>query len=182
VRRHIVPASQRHTIWVDQEGEALADTAVSIRAVSINGVPVVVERSMWWPGDASTWTEAHNSPGATSAGRVWAVADGDASADDRTRATYLLVANFSDTEADLQVTLLFARAPAVSRRFRVPAGSRFGLDVAEAFPEARGQRFGALVESVGAAAPGIVVERAMYSDGPEGKWSAGTSLLATRLR
>ena len=183
VRLHRVAPAQRYTVWVDKEGGALADTAVSMLVESSNDVPVVVERSMWWPGDARTWTESHNAPGATTTGVAWAVADGEVAADGRSRATYLLVANPAATDADVQITLMFPQgAPALSRRVRVAAGSRFGLDVGEAFPEARGQRFGALVESVGGSAPGIVVERAMYSDGPEGMWSAGTSLLATRLR
>ncbi len=38
---------------------------------STNAVPIVVERTMWWPGPALTtnyWYEAHNSPGATDDG------------------------------------------------------------------------------------------------------------------
>jgi hypothetical protein len=36
---------------------------------STNGVPVIVERAMWWPRPGlDNWLEAHASPGATSAG------------------------------------------------------------------------------------------------------------------
>lgn len=183
VREHRVPAAQRYTIWVDQEGGVLADTALSVQVESIDDVPVVVERSMWWPGDAGTWRDAHHSPGATATGVAWAVADGDVSFDGKSRATYLLVANPAAVDADVQVTLLFQGAPpAVSRRFHIGAGSRLGIDIADAFPEALGQRFGALVEVIGPAPPGIIVERAMYADGPDGPWSIGTNLLATRLR
>ena len=35
----------------------------------INGVPIIVERAMWWPGPtAATWSEAHNSAGTTRTG------------------------------------------------------------------------------------------------------------------
>lgn len=181
-RVHHVGPSQRYTIWVDKEGEALANTAVSAVVESVDGVPIVAERSMWWPGDSSTWSEAHNSPGATQAGRRWAVADGEASAGPGASETYLLVANTADYEARIRITLLFRPGvPAVSREFRVAASSRFGISVADAFPEAVGERCGALVESLGEAPAPIVVERAMYADAPGQRWASGSNLLATRL-
>jgi hypothetical protein len=181
-RLHHVGPWQRYTIWVDKEGAALADTAVSAIVESVDGVPIVVERSMWWPGDSRTWTEAHNSPGATRAGRRWAVADGDVATGPGASETYLLVANTAEHEARIRVTLLFRPGvPAVSREFRVAPASRFGLNLADAFPEAVGERCGALVESLGEAPAPIVVERAMYADAPGQHWASGTNLLATRL-
>lgn len=46
----------------------LADVAVSTSVESTNGVPLVVERAMWWPGDGNSWHEAHNSSGAIETG------------------------------------------------------------------------------------------------------------------
>ena len=37
------------------------DTPVAMRVTSTNGVPIIVERAMWWPQPA--WYEAHNAPG-----------------------------------------------------------------------------------------------------------------------
>src|SRR5205085_10183738 len=51
----------RRTIWVDWEHPWLWNTAVSARLRSLNGVPFVAERSMWWADGG--WYEAHNSPG-----------------------------------------------------------------------------------------------------------------------
>ncbi len=182
-RRHRVGASQRYTIWVDREGEALADTAVSAIVEAVNGVPVVAERSMWWPGDSRTWHEAHTSPGATEPGIAWAVADGSTRAAPLPESTYLLVANPSAGDAEVRVTVLFGGGlPTVSRTFHVAAASRFGLSIGDAFPEAMGQRFGALVESIGPDPVPIVVERAMYGDAPRQPWANGSNLLATRLR
>lgn len=182
-RRHRVGPLQRYTIWVDWEGALLADTAVSAIVESTNGVPIVAERSMWWPGDSRTWIEAHNSPGATVEGTRWAVADGDVSRASPSRSTYLLVANPSARDARVRVTLLFrAGVPAIAREFTVLAGSRFGASVGDAFPEAVGHRFGVLVESLGDQPVPIVVERAMYADAPGQPWASGTSVLATRLR
>ena len=107
---------------------------------------------------------------------------GDTSAGLSASATYLLVANTSEEEARVRVTLLFRPGvPAVSREYRVTAGSRFGISVADAFPEAVGERCGALVESLGDTPAPIVVERAMYSDGAGQHWASGTNILATRL-
>ena len=50
VKRHTVGATSRFNIWVDLEDARLADTAVSTTIRSTNGVPVIVERAMWWPG------------------------------------------------------------------------------------------------------------------------------------
>ena len=75
------PAQSRFTIWVDEEefpsgsgNKALAGTAVAMRVRSSNGVPIIVERSMWWP--QPLWHEAHNEVGATETGTRWGLADG----------------------------------------------------------------------------------------------------------
>ncbi len=180
---HVVGAWQRYTIWVDQAAPELANTAVSMVVESTNAVPLVVERSMWWPGDSRTWTEAHNAPGATVTGTAWAVADGEVTGPPANRATYYLVANPGDADAQVKVTLLFEDgAPVQTRTFAVVAGSRFGVSVRDEFPGAVGKRFGAVIESLGETPTPIVVERAMYADAGADTWSAGTNVLATRLR
>jgi hypothetical protein len=85
--RQSVPALSRATVWVDALGldqrliaqnpayARLADAAVSTDVIVENGVGVLVERAMWWPGDSSTWTEAHNSGGVTQGATRWALAD-----------------------------------------------------------------------------------------------------------
>ena len=44
-------------------GLPLADVEVSTTIESMNNVPVIVERALWWPGAFATWHEAHNSAG-----------------------------------------------------------------------------------------------------------------------
>jgi hypothetical protein len=81
----------------------------------------------------------------------------------------------------------------VSREFLLTANSRTNVPVGA--PEANGgfgpaaanRKFGAVVESLpvaGQTGPAqIVVERAMYSNGPGAPfWAAGTDLLATRVQ
>ena len=130
-------------IWVDLEefpdgsgNRALADTAVSATVTSTNGVPIIVERSMYWPGPSFTdWREAHNSPGSTVTGTRWAVAEGETGRTARSTETYVLVANTSAFAGQVKATVLFEdgspagredvhacrrRAASTSRRRRVP--------------------------------------------------------------
>jgi hypothetical protein len=182
VKPYHVPATSRFNIWVDNEGGPLADTAVSTTVRSTNAVPIIVERAMWWPGDVSTWQEAHNSSGATTTGTRWALAEGEV---DTTRGleTYILIANTSATLADVKVTLLFEDGPPAEQTYSgIPPRSRFNVPVGEFFPQAAKKRFGAIVESVGSTPAQIVVERAMYWDAAGQHWAAGTNALATRLQ
>ncbi len=183
VQTHKVTANSRFNIWVDKAAAALADTAVSTTIRTTNGVPVIVERAMWWPGSFGQWHEAHNSAGATATGTAWAVAEGEVGGT-RGVETYLLIANTSATAATVSVTLLFEDGTSATRTFTgsdIPARSRFNVAVGAMFPEAAHRRFGALVESIGATPAQIVVERAMYWDAAGQRWAAGTNALATRL-
>jgi hypothetical protein len=183
-RSYTVPGNSRFNIWVDQE-PGLADVAVSTRVRSTNGVPIIVERSMWWPGPTSaTWQEAHNSPGETTTGTRWAMAEGE-SGGPRDTDTYVLIANTSPFAGTIRATVLFEDGtPAVTREYAIGASARFNIAPAadEFFPETRGKRFGMLIESIGGTPAQIVVERAMYSDAGGVNWAAGTNALATKLQ
>lgn len=176
----VAPAS-RFNIWVDGEDARLADTAVSTTIRSTNGVPVIVERALWWPGGYAEWYESHNSPGATSTGTKWALAEGEVGGS-RGVDTYVLLANTSSGTGQVKVTLLFEDGTHAERVFTVAGQSRFNVDVRADFPGAVDKRFGAIVESLGATPAQIVVERAMYWDALGQSWAAGTNSLATKLQ
>lgn len=195
---HVVPAFERSTVWVDALGanEALiaqnpdyarlADAAVSSEVIVDNGVGILAERSMWWPGTASTWTEAHNSGGVTETGLRWALAEGEVGGP-RNQETYVLVANAEDSDAIVRVTLLYEdRGPDV-RTYTVVANSRFNIPIGTAaagvdyFTGAAGRRVGVLVESIGGTPVPISVERAMYADAPGQRWAAGHNAVATPI-
>jgi hypothetical protein len=178
-KRQVVRANSRFNIWVDYEDLGLADTAVSTTIRSANGVPVIVERAMWWPQGG--WIEAHNSPGATTTGTLWALAEGEVGGA-RAADTYVLVANTSANAGTVKVTLLFENGTSADRTFTVAGNSRFNVNVRVEFPDALGQRFGTIVESLGTAPAQIVVERAMYWDADGQHWAAGTNALATKLK
>ena len=187
-RDFTVPALGRLTIPVEQVDPALAATSVSMTVTATNGVPVVVERSMWWPG--SDWIEGHATLATNTTGTAWAVADGDTALADNTR-TYLLVASGASATSDsLRVILVRDAGPPIERVFTdaLTPNSRLTIDLSSAFPEVANERVGVILESMGQTSGGavtpmpIVVERAMYNDVGGVFWSAGSNLVATRLR
>ncbi|MGE3840786.1 MAG: choice-of-anchor Q domain-containing protein [Vicinamibacterales bacterium] len=179
VRNYTIAANSRFNIWVDTVDAALADTAVSTVIASTNAVPIIVERSMWWPGPtAATWAEAHNAAGLTSTGTKWALADGEVGGSSGVE-TYILIANRGGADT-ARVTLLYEDSTSDTKNFPLPANSRTNVSVATEFPNAMGRRFGAVVEALGGSAA-IAVERAMYSNAGGVVWAAGTDAVATQL-
>jgi hypothetical protein len=183
-----VKAHSRRTIWLDGL-PGLANTGVSTIVEVMNGVGILVERAMWWPGSFATWTEGHASFGTTTTGTKWAVADGEVGGPTQA-ATYVLIANTGFYPARVRATVLFDDGtPAVSFYIDdVPAGSRANINLTpgtiagyaalapyfDAGVVAAGRKFGVIVESenytiqagavlVPLTAQPIVVERAMYS-------------------
>lgn len=186
-RSLVAPANARSGIWVDVEqipgipGYPLADVALSTAVESTNGVPLIVERAMWWPGNGDSWHEAHNSAGATETGIRWALAEGEVGGA-RGVDTYVLIANTSDYAGSATVTLLFEDGTSAVRTYSLSSRSRTNAAIGPDFGSAaQGRRFGVLVESMGATPAQIVVERAMYSDSPGTPWAAGTNAVATNL-
>ena len=178
VQRHIVGAKSRFNVWLDYADTRLADTAVSTIVEVVSGSAVVVERAMWWPGPQ--WREAHCSVGAVETSARWIVAEGEAGGP-RATETYLLLANTAADPGRARVTLLFEDATTLTREFDLLPSSRTNVAIGAEFPAAADRRFGAVVESLGAAPVPLIVERAMYHDAAGQRWAAGTSALATRL-
>jgi Tol biopolymer transport system component len=186
VRSYTVGANSRRTIQVDTVDPALAATLVATTVNSTNGVPVIVERAMYWPGPQLTpffWHEGHNSPGATETGTKWGLADGETGPEPVNTLTYYLIANTSSFAATVKVSLLFELGlPPVERIYTIAPNSRFTVPVNSEFPSSLHRGYGAIIESLGESPAQIVVERAMYSDSEGVFWAAGTNVLATRLR
>jgi hypothetical protein len=186
VRTYSVAAKSRLSVWVDFEDALLADTAVSATLRATNGVPVLVERAMWWPGTSTTWQEGHASAGATVTGLKWVLADGESGGPFATQ-TYVLIGNVSTRAGTALVTLYFEDGTSASRTFSLQASSRFNVDVAAYFPAAAGRRYGIVTESLQTTPFGLlitpadlVVERAMYGNALGRTWAMGSAALATR--
>lgn len=181
IRNYSVPPESRFNIWVDLEDPRLASSAVSTELESTNGVPIIVERTMWWPGpSAAQWAEAHNSPGAATTATKWGLAEGELGGS-QSRETFILLANTSPYAGSARVTLLFKDGTTASKTFALVAKSRLNVAVAAEFPVAAGRQFGAVIESLGEQPVELVVERAMYWNANNQYWAAGTNALGTPL-
>jgi hypothetical protein len=185
-KAYTVAPSSRFTIWVDEEqfpnfsgNKALASASVSMRVRSTNSVPIIVERSMWWP--QPQWYEAHNAPGTTVTGTRWALAGGEVGGATSLQ-TYVLVANTSNYAGQARVTLYFEDGTTLQSTVNLLANSRTNVSIGETFPGATGRRFGTIIDSLGTTPAEIVVERSMYSNAGGIVWSAGTAEVATRLQ
>ena len=184
-KTYAVAGQSRFTVYVDDEQfpsgsgqRSLANTAVAMRVSSTNAVPIIVERSMWWP--QPTWYEAHNAPGTTAAGTRWALAGGVVGGPSNAE-TYVLIANTGSAAGTARVWVYLEDGIGVGQEVSLPAESRTNVAISTFAPVTVGQRFSVLVESLGPSPAPIVVERAMY-DSPGGvTWAAGTAVVATRL-
>jgi hypothetical protein len=175
-RSYRVPPSGRLTVNVENEDPRLANAAISTTVTS--DLPLVSERSMYWPGAASSWTEAHNEFGATAEATKWGIAEGRVGGPDNFE-TYILLANPSAQAADVDVTFLRDNGTTVRKTFRVTPTSRFNIHVNGMVPELANESFAAVVQSTNGVP--LVVERSMYWSGMGVPWSGGTAALASIL-
>ena len=177
-RAYELAPESRRTVWVDVEHPWLSDTAVSARLHSLNGVPFVAERSMWWADGG--WYEAHNSPGAVETGTRWLVSAGEVGGPQHF-STYVLLANTSAFAGQARVTVLLEGGGTLERTVALAPNSRFNVDVGALFPETADRRFGTLVESLGADPAELVVEWSIYGTPGTRPWELGVNALAMNL-
>ncbi|MGE3842866.1 MAG: Calx-beta domain-containing protein [Vicinamibacterales bacterium] len=173
-RTATIPANSRHTVNIEVEHPLLADTAVSTQVTST--LPVVSERAMYWAGPASGWYEAHNSFGLTTIGTKWGIAEGRVGGS-RGYETFILLANTTDTTANVTVTYLRTNGTTLTKTYSVPPTSRFNVYVNSFVPELQNEEFSAIIEST----QPIAVERALYWNAGGVFWAAGTNATAARL-
>lgn len=179
VKQYALPADSRLTISVENEDPLLAGTSVAAIVESLDGVGIVVERSMWWPGGGQ-WQEGHLAAGSTATARRWALADGFVDGSSGAE-TYVLIANTSNTAGTATITTLppFTGGSITAASIPLPPNSRISVPMSQYFPQPLlGVTFGTLIESDG---PEIVVERAMYRNVLGILWGAGTAALGTPL-
>jgi glucose/arabinose dehydrogenase len=176
-RNKTVNANSRLTINIEAEGSTvLANAAVATRVQS--DVPVIVERSQYWPNNPTLWYEAHNAFGVTQAATRWGIAEGQTGLFEAAN-SFILLANNNATAAAVTVDFIREVDVPITKTFTVPANSRFNISVGPGslVPELREERFGAVITS---SVP-ITVERALYWNSGTEFWSAGTDATATAL-
>src|SRR5262249_36820199 len=151
------------TINLETEDPALANAAVSTQIDA--SLPIVAERSQYWPDPAPAWYEAHNSFGVTELGTRWGLSEGRVGQVDGIAGaqTYILLANPGTTTAVAPITFLRDNgATPVTKIFTVKPQSRFNVQVGPGadVPELVNEHFGAVISSD----KPIAVEHALYWD------------------
>ncbi len=166
-----IPANGRLTVNPETEpDQRLKNTAFSTRIES--DVPIIVERSMYWPGATRPWGEAHNSVAFKEPHHLWGLAEGRLGGDETPFSTYILLANPAPVPSQVEVTFLRDGAAPIVKTYTVPATGRFTIDTS-AIPELHDSTFGASIRVTNDV--GIVVERSMYWDANGIFWSGGTN-------
>jgi autotransporter-associated beta strand protein len=177
VKTKTLPPGQRLTVNPASEGEPRLENA-AMSTIVASDVPIVSERSMYWPGDATPFGEGHNSSGIVSTATRWGLAEGRIGAP-RNFTTYILLANPTTTAANVTVTYLRETGAPVTKTYTVPPTSRFNIDVAGVVPELHDESFGARIEVTNGVP--IAVERSLYWDANGIFWAGGTNAVATPL-
>jgi autotransporter-associated beta strand protein len=165
-----VPSHTRLTVNIEAEDDVrLKNAAVS--TVIRSDVPIIAERSMYWPGAAVPWGEGHNSFGVVDASTHWGLAEGRTGGPLKYH-TYILLANPQSTDANVTVTYLREGGTPVTQTYTVAKTSRFNIDT-NAIDGLQEASFGALIEVTNNVP--IVVERSMYWDSNGFQFSGGTN-------
>lgn len=158
-RVHDIPAGDRLTIWVDQDGPEVASTDVAAEIESLNGQPIVAERAMYL-GGRSGFVGGHASLGAVQPRTRWMMAEGATGA---YFTTYLTLANPNTRSAPVQLKFRRTDGLLVERQVSVAARSRLTLNVADVDQRLRDTAM--WTEVIATDAAPIVAERVMWWPG-----------------
>ena len=174
IKTYSVPGGSRFTIWVDQEDRALSGADVSAEITSTNGVPIIVERSMYLNTPGKAFKGGHNSAGVTAPALNWFLAEGSTGS---FFSMYVLVANPNATAATLRATYLRASGAPIERTYTIAANSRRTIDVASQDPGLADTPVSIKVESTNSVP--VIVERSMWWVGSKRSWTEGHNSFGT---
>ena len=166
-------ARQSRTVAVESEVPALASADVSTIVTSPSGLPLVVERSLFWD---ATYYGGHTGNAVDGPKTTWYFGEGFQSTP--VFDTFILLANANPVPATVTLTFLRQGGTPVTITKDVGATSRANFWAAELPGELNGRSFSTVVTST---IP-IIAERAMYFGTPffsGGHESAGVSAPAT---
>jgi hypothetical protein len=175
VPKTIAPNARLTTNIETEQDARLHNAAVS--TVVTSDVPIIAERSMYWPGAAVPWGEGHNSFGVVDAGTAWGLAEGRVGGPLKFH-TYILLANPQTMAANVTVRFLRETGATVVKTYTVPPTSRFNIDTSSV-KELHDESFGTVI-SVTNGVP-LIVERSMYWDSNGFFFSGGTNATGIRL-
>jgi hypothetical protein len=162
-------AQSRAAVHVDAI-PGLEATAVAAEITSENGLPIAVERSMFWD---ATYYAGHSGSAQSAPATAWYFAEGAQGFFD----TYVLVNNPNPTATAVTFTFLREAEVPVTKTVTIGARSRFTLD-ASTIPELQARAFSIVVSSV----QPVTTDRATYfGTTPTMLWGGGTASAGTVL-
>jgi len=181
VRTYTLPANSRDNIWVDQI-PGLESTDVSAIIEVTQGPAILVERALYLsPPGGATFVAGHDASAVAAPQVRWFLAEG---ATGDLFDEFILVANPSNTDADVRATFLLTTGQNIVKTYKVPKNSRFNIWVDVEDPALARAEVSAIVETTNNVP--IIVERAMWWPGPtfatwsEAHVSAGTTVTGTQ--
>ncbi len=155
VKNITVAGNSRYTIVAhdtDPDGPGIGlDKAFATRIVSTNGMPIIVERAMYFG------KEGHEAMGVTGAHHTWYLAEGYT---DLGFGTFILIQNPNPDEAQITITYMLPDGSTVEKQVEVAPYSRFTVVGSEdtTYGVGPGLAFSTRLDST----EPIIVERAMY--------------------
>jgi autotransporter-associated beta strand protein len=157
-----IPAQSRVTVHVD-EIPGLEDVSASVQVVSDGGLPLIVERSMFW--DASYYG-GHTANAVAQPETRWTFAEGSQGT---FFDTYILIANANAEETTATLTFLREGEPPFVATVPIAPFARKTVSAGD-YPEIRDRAFGIVVE----ATRPVIAERSMYFASQPGRpWAGG---------
>jgi hypothetical protein len=163
---HPVPPLSRTNIWVNKDDPALEAAEMSATITSLNGVPVVVERSMYRNNGNEVFSAGHNSAGIEAPAMRWFLAEG---ATGGTFDEFVLIANPNAAPATLRVSFLRAGHQPIVKGYTAAPQSRLTIWVDQVASELAAAEVSVIVECL--TATPVVVERSMWWRAtPGGEW------------
>jgi hypothetical protein len=165
VTRHVVAAGAVETIRVDDEHASLADTDVAAEIVSVNDVPVVVERGQYLADGEAAPRGGDTSTGVTSPAPSWWL-----QGETGRQALFLVIANPGAEDAAANVTYVRDDGRRFSRRYDVSAQGRVTVDVAR--EDAALANTSLTIHVASATGAPLVVDRSAWW-GSDATWTEG---------
>lgn len=191
---HTIAARSRATVYLNDaiaqaSPGASASSSYGLAVRSLDGAPIVAERTTWWddPVSGTPWVEGHTSMGTPQLSTRWFAPQNTLSGAAGGVSVYLLLANPGAMPATVRVSLPppYQGAPLGEVVMTVPGRGRATLDVTATFvwqPDRPDGRFSLLlVESIGDSPVPIVAERSIYANTFDAVWELGSNTLLTPL-
>jgi hypothetical protein len=175
VRQYTIGPTSRLTIYVDQEGAALAGTDVSAKITADQ--PILAERAMYFSTPTQAFAAGHEGAAVEAPATSWFFAEG---ATGSFFDLFLLLANAEATDATVQITYLLPSGASIVKTYNVAAQSRLTVNVDFEDPALKDTPVSTIVESKNGVP--IIAERAMYNNAAGQIWAAGTDALGTKLQ